>query len=374
MSIQKITRRDGVRYRARVRVRGQQVSKVFKRRADAERWEREQLHERDNPTPPQLIPILFDELADRWLSHHINSRSASYQRSCRQILDTYLMPEFQDRVVQQITVQEVSDWFHWLQSEYSELAVSTCNEILSRLKTLFAWGQSRQLTPGNPAKPVSPIQADQNEDEEFHVWTRSEGERFLVWSREHKPWVYRLVLAALNTGMRLNELVGLQPDRLHLDRRLIHIHSIWDNKLGAIKDCTKSRKSRYVGINDELMEMFVECRLLVTGAEWVFCRDDGSRIPSNTFTKEVFRPACKRAGVPEIRFHDLRHTYAVHYMLNAGDIYDLQQILGHASIRTTEKYLRYAKRFADRLVVAAGTVGFSAQPAGQVTHLFSQQT
>ena len=48
----------------------------------------------------------------------------------------------------------------------------------------------------------------------------------------------------------------------------------------------------------------------------------------------------KRAGV-QFRRHDLRHRFAVDYLRAGGSIYDLQQILGHASIRTTEDYLRF---------------------------------
>ncbi len=53
-----------------------------------------------------------------------------------------------------------------------------------------------------------------------------------------------------------------------------------------------------------------------------------------------FRALAKSAGV-SFTFHDLRHWYAVDYLRNGGNTYDLQKILGHTSIRTTERYLAY---------------------------------
>ena len=46
----------------------------------------------------------------------------------------------------------------------------------------------------------------------------------------------------------------------------------------------------------------------------------------------------KAAGVPEIRFHDLRHTFASWYMIEVGDIWSLKGILGHVDIQTTQRY------------------------------------
>ena len=52
----------------------------------------------------------------------------------------------------------------------------------------------------------------------------------------------------------------------------------------------------------------------------------------------VFRPACERAGVRYLRIHDVRHTYASHFVMNGGSIHVLQKLLGHSQIRTTEAY------------------------------------
>lgn len=51
-----------------------------------------------------------------------------------------------------------------------------------------------------------------------------------------------------------------------------------------------------------------------------------------------FKQAAKRAGLPDaLRFHDLRHTFASHWVLDGGDIFRLSKILGHANVTITQK-------------------------------------
>ncbi len=66
----------------------------------------------------------------------------------------------------------------------------------------------------------------------------------------------------------------------------------------------------------------------------------------------------KRAEVQKIfRFHDLRHTFASHFMMNGGNIYDLQKILGHTSLEMTQRYAHLAP---EQLVRASNVVSFGA--------------
>ena len=68
-------------------------------------------------------------------------------------------------------------------------------------------------------------------------------------------------------------------------------------------------------------------------------------------------PPVREAGVRKIRFQDLRHTFASHFMMNGGDIYHLKEILGHSDIKTTMRYVHLLKTF---LVDKADIVSFSS--------------
>jgi integrase len=77
--------------------------------------------------------------------------------------------------------------------------------------------------------------------------------------------------------------------------------------------------------------------------ELVFARhDDPSRPISGFGVYRRFIDAAQRAGLPRIRFHDLRHTFATRAMASGRvDIYALQRLLGHAQLTTTEIYLHF---------------------------------
>ena len=141
------------------------------------------------------------------------------------------------------------------------------------------------------------------------------------------PDFRRLVRAALLTGCRYGELCRLRVrDFKATPAPLI--------QLGE----TKSGKSRHVFLNEEGAAFFGE---LAAG------RKDASRCSSGRTASRGGGPtrrgrmaeACEAAGIdPPASFHDLRHTYASHYLMNGGDLSGLSQQLGHADTRMTTRH------------------------------------
>lgn len=142
--------------------------------------------------------------------------------------------------------------------------------------------------------------------------------------------IREIVTLAVGTGMRLDELIHLQWADLDLDRRLIAVHR---GRHGT----TKSGKARYIPILDTLLPFLRELSLKRGGAKLVFPGEDG-KPRSKPGVRFPFKQAAKRAGLPEaLRFHDLRHTFASHWVLDGGDIFRLSKILGHSNVMITQK-------------------------------------
>lgn len=72
--------------------------------------------------------------------------------------------------------------------------------------------------------------------------------------------------------------------------------------------------------------------------------------------RSIHLRVCRDAGLKEIRVHDIRHTYASHYVMNGGSLAELQGILGHSTPSMTQKYAHLAPGF---LETKAGVVSFS---------------
>ena len=140
----------------------------------------------------------------------------------------------------------------------------------------------------------------------------------------------RLVRLAQYTGMRQEEIGGLERGQVRLDARAIDLSA------------TKSDRPRSVPL-DERAAGTIAGTPAHLHSRWVFWHHDGTRYSriANQFSATV-RRAIKRGLIDRpFRFHDLRHWYAVDYLRDGGNIYDLKQILGHSSIQTTEDYLAH---------------------------------
>jgi integrase len=68
---------------------------------------------------------------------------------------------------------------------------------------------------------------------------------------------------------------------------------------------------------------------------YLFCRADGGRVGN---PRKAFEGACQRAGIEDLRFHDLRHTFASWFVQQGGDLYRLSRILGHATLQMSSRY------------------------------------
>ncbi len=139
---------------------------------------------------------------------------------------------------------------------------------------------------------------------------------------------------ARETGMREEEIFGLTYDQISVKGQTITIYGK-GNKLRVIPYTRRARA-------------LVERQPVFLGSPFVFWHSDGARwkSPASRFSNIRSRVARKAAQDGRVfnpyRFHDLRHLYAVEYLRNRkGSVYDLKEILGHESVKTTERYLAH---------------------------------
>jgi integrase/recombinase XerD len=158
----------------------------------------------------------------------------------------------------------------------------------------------------------------------------------------------KLVRFAQYTGMRQDEIVTLE-------RRQVR---------GAKLDLTKTKttKARTIELDERAVGTLAGTVPYV-GKPWVFWHGEGERYRNVASRfRELVRRAAARAEKEKrpfrpFRFHDLRHLYAVEALRRGKGIYDLQQHLGHASIKTTEIYLDHlTAEEARRARAGAGTI------------------
>ena len=160
--------------------------------------------------------------------------------------------------------------------------------------------------------------------------TRAEAQGLIQAAPDH---LADFITLAVNTGCRCGELLGLEWNRVVLGSGLFYLEA----------EHTKAGKRRSVPINQTAREALL--RRMRFRAEncpnslWVFAHPDGSRIQS---VKRSFGTACRRVGIADFRIHDLRHTCAS-WLVSAGvPLLDVRDLLGHSTIRMTERYAHLA--------------------------------
>jgi len=128
------------------------------------------------------------------------------------------------------------------------------------------------------------------------------------------------VTIALNTGLRLGEIMKLKWSDIDLSRQLLKIEN------------TKSGKVRYVPLASRVKDWFIGSGGFGEGSKKI-------TVFGIANPKTGFYAACRRARIHGLRFHDLRHTAASRLVMSGTDIETVRQILGHSSLSVTQKYV-----------------------------------
>jgi len=138
------------------------------------------------------------------------------------------------------------------------------------------------------------------------------------------PHLRPIVITGLYTAMRRAEILSLKWGQVDLGKRAIRVER------------TKSGKPRIIPINSILLVELSRLKQANGKSEHVFL-DPASGKPMKD-VKTAFRSACRRAGIRDVRFHDLRHS-AASRMVEAGvDLVTGSKILGHSTIQMTMRY------------------------------------
>lgn len=173
-------------------------------------------------------------------------------------------------------------------------------------------------------------------------------------------------MVALTTGMRQGELLGLRWRDVDLDRAAVQIRGTMQATSEGLRFAeTKTRGSRrQVYLTDRAVDALRQHRKrqaeerLRMGAAWedndlVFANQVGKPIPASNLLRRSFEPLLKRADLPRIRFHDLRHSAATLLLEQGIHPKIVSEMLGHTRISTTLDLYSHVTPTMQRQAVAA---------------------
>ena len=207
---------------------------------------------------------------------------------------------------------------------------------VSALRSFFKYLVREEVIPSNPAKGVSTpkvektLPATLTVDEAFRLMEspKSVSEKSSEGSKE-KGLRDRAILELLySSGLRVSELVGLNSSQLDLD-------------LGIVRVMGKGRKERIVPVGMKAIEAlgaYLEERAVLKGDEPIFVNTLGGRLTARSVGRLMKRYTRHSGIFRKVSPHSLRHTFATHLLDAGADIREIQEMLGHSSLSTTQRY------------------------------------
>jgi integrase len=250
---------------------------------------------------------------------------------------------------------------------------STINREVSCLHHLFSEGVSWDMLEKSPFDKGKTLLSKES-NKRVRYLEEGEIQKLLAECPKH---VQRVVVCALNTGLRRGEILRMKW--ADIDTRAGQIY------IGK----TKTGEPRYVPINDDLAGLLKEIRReqgpgtehvftfaksehKLKGKEPVRARKGPAPVPEAIKNpKTAFNAALRRAGIRDFKFHDLRHTFASHFVMRGGSLKELQEILGHETMTMTLRYAHLSpehKKKAVNLLNGLTAPAHSADVSQNVTN------
>ena len=215
------------------------------------------------------------------------------------------------------------------------MAPATVNRYGAALAAVITWAIKKRIAPKGYVHPCRSVERRQENNERTRFLSDDELRRLLDACRASAwPRLYALVLAALTTGARKGELMGLRWSAVDLERAVAHVGK------------TKNGDPRVLPLVPALLTELQ--RFKGEPAGWVF---PSPRNPEKQFEFEPrWHEALRRARIKDFTFHSLRHSCASILARNGATLLEIADVLGHRQLQMTKRYSHLATAHKAALV------------------------
>jgi integrase len=266
--------------------------------------------------------VTFKELSDLYIEYaKVNKKS--WRRDVTSLNN--ILPVFGELSLRNITPLIIEEY---KQKRRRKAAPATVNRELACMKHMFSLAITWKKAIKNP---VISVKFFKEKNQRLRFLSEEEISKLVeACSPQLKP----VVITAITTGMRLNEILSLQWKDIDLKRNLI------------ILDETKGGSSRKIPINDGLKVILTEMQEKNT-KDFVFKNSLGKPYRD---VRTTFRTAIRKSKLKGVTFHTLRHTFASHLVMANINLRTVQELLGHKTIQMTMRYSHLSGEYKQQAV------------------------
>jgi integrase len=330
------------------RSRGRPANGYFTKRT-AEDWLRDVLDQARRGTLPGLVRtgVTFAQAAEEYLHwlEHDRARKPSTLRDYQSIVKAHLLPALGDIAIEDLTPQRLERWQAQLGLD-RPLSNRTKVKIITTLMGVMKRAARVHRLPANPALGLEkPRHQGQRGLEVF-----SPTEVLALAHAAADEQDAAMFVVAAFTGLRMGELLALRWRDVDFAGQFLRVSGSY---AGGLVTTPKSGKVRSVPLAPEPAQALArrgQRASFVGDDDLVFPNAVGDHLDGSALRRR-YKLALQRAGLRDLRFHDLRHTFGTRAISKAS-ILQVKEWMGHADVQTTMQYLHYAPRPQDAALLA----------------------
>src|SRR5215210_7828249 len=315
-----------------------------KRKGDAEKALRQAMADADRGLVFDADNLKVGEYLDRWLADSVSDtvKATTFERY-EQITRLHLKPCLARLKLKALTPAHVRGLYR--EKLEAGSSARTVRYIHTTLHKALKQAVMDGLIPRNATEAVKPPQPTR---EEMHPLTPEEAKLLRQVAHDTGDRLEALYVLAIHTGLRQGELLGLKWDDVDLDDGSLQVRrTLSITKNGPVFTSPKTTGSRRsVKLTQRAIEALRShldrqlAEIDRVGSLWresglIFASETGEPLDRRTVTNMKFKPLLKRAGLPPVRFHDLRHTCATLLLTRNVNPKIVSEMLGHSTIAIT---------------------------------------
>ena len=330
-NIEKRTSQSGeFSYRAKIRLKGYPAeSATFERLTDAKRWVQAteaSMREGRYFKTSEAKKHTLSELVDRYIKTVLPRKPKS------QVLQTAQLIKWKEEIgsytIADVTPALLISCRDKMQNEpLNEKGRYRTPATLNRYMAALSHAFTIAIKEWNWLETNPTLKIDKLKEPRGRVRFLSDEERqrlLDVCKKSESKYLYKIVVLALSTGARRNEIIKLDWKDLDLNRAVITLHD------------TKNNERRILPLRGHAMDLMKEhAKVRNLHCHYVFTSDNECK-PIDIRT--AWETALKKANIEDFRFHDLRHSAASYLAMNGASLAEIAEVLGHKTLQMVKRY------------------------------------
>ncbi|MGN1182407.1 MAG: tyrosine-type recombinase/integrase [Faecalibacillus sp.] len=278
----------------------------------------------------------INEITDLWKEEKKKYVKKSTYAAYQLLIQNHIKENFGE--LYDITEEEVQKFA--LKKLDEGLSEKTIRDIIIVIKMIQKYGIKNGYLEYRPIEIKFP---SNHKNKELEVFSKSEQKKFMTYLKDNFTFKNLGIFICLSTGMRIGEICGLRWCDIDTNEGVIKVrHTLQriyiidgdTRHTELLLDTPKTQNSvRDIPMSTELLKILKSINKVVNNNYYVISNDE-KPIEPRTY-RNYYKKLCVKIGIPELKFHGLRHTFATRCIESNGDYKTVSVLLGHSNINTT---------------------------------------